>query len=173
MFHCCRQSAGVSCLHTELAGVNASAARQLLSPAAEGSGPEAGLAGAGMGPVEQGGQCGCPGRDEETLSLLGAVLCPGRTRGAGRDGAAVVSNADKERAVYHLTSCGVMNKLLPLPVFSAPGRGSTMPHIKAATRDHFQRKRLYVPKPRRLADPCAAQCDKSTRAFPSAEQGSQ
>lgn len=104
---------------------------------------------------------------------LGVALWPKHTGGVGRDGAAVVSYANKELAIYHLTSCGVTkHKLLPSPVFSAPGRGNMMLHIKAATRDNFQRKRLYVPKPWRPVDQHPAWYDKSARTFPSAGQGS-
>lgn len=85
-------------------------------------------------------------------------LCLECTRGVGRDGAAVVSYANKELAIYHLTCCGVLkHKLLPPPVvFSAPGRGHMILHIKAATYDNFQRKRLYMPKPWRPIDQYAA-----------------
>lgn len=76
---------------------------------------------------------------------LGVVLCRQCTWGVGRDGAAVVSYVHKELAIYHLPCCGVMkHKLLPSPLFSAPGRGNVILHIKAATHYSFQRKKLYV-----------------------------
>lgn len=127
------------------------------------------LAGAGVGTVDKKRQYGCPGRDKGHCSQL----CPERTWGAGRDGAAAVHNANKEVAIYHLTCCGVMkHKLLLSPVFSAPGRGNGILHVKAATHDTFQRKRLYVPKSWRSADQYAAWYDKLTRTIPSAGNGS-
>lgn len=105
--------------------------------------------------------------------LLGIVLCPECIRIVGRNGAAVVSYENKELAIYHLTCCGVMkHKLLPSHVFTAPGRGNMILHIKAATHNSFQRKRLYVPESWRRVDQYAAWYHKSTRTFPSAENGS-
>lgn len=64
---------------------------------------------------------------------LGTVLRPERIRIVGRDRAAVVPYVNKELAIYHLTCCGVMkHKLLPSHVFTAPGRGNMILHIKAA-----------------------------------------
>lgn len=123
-----------------------------LPPAEEVGGKETDLARVGMGTVEQTGQYGCPRSDKGTLSSAGRVH-----EGVSRDGAAVVSYANKELAIYHLISCGVMkHKHLPSPVFSAPGRGNMILHIKTATHENFQRKGLYVPKPWRPVDQYAA-----------------
>lgn len=59
----------------------------------------------------------------------------------------MVSYANKELAIYHLTCCGTLkHKLLPSPVvFSAPGRRHMILHIKAATHDNFsEEKTLYA-----------------------------
>lgn len=165
----------MSCLHAKLLGVNASTAQPLLSPTCRRSGGERRQIWLGQG-------WALWSRKDSMAVLevtrgrypqLGVVLCPECTRGVGRDRAAVVSYVNKELAIYHLTSCGVMkHKLLPSPMFSTPGRGNMILHIKAATHDNFQRKRLYVPKPWRPVDQYAAWYDKSTKTFPSAGQGS-
>lgn len=139
----------------------AAAAQPLLSPTCR----------SGEGKDDWGGHCG--------TAAVGVTrgyfpqLCPECTWG-GRDGAAMVSYANKELAIYHLTCCGTLkHKLFPSPiVFSASGRRHMMPHIKAATHDNFQRKRLYMPKPWRPVDQYATVCDRPTRTFPSAGKGS-
>ena len=165
----------MSCLHAKLLRVHSSMAQPLLSPTCQRDEGERRQIWLGQGQALW-------SRKDSTAVLevtrghypqRGVALCPKCTREVGRDGAAVVSYANKELPIYHLTSCGVMkHKLLPSPVFSAPGRGNMILHIKAATHDNFQRKRLYVPKPWRPVDQYAAWYDKSTRTFPSAGQGS-
>lgn len=92
----------------------AAAAQPLLSPSC----------GSGGGKAAWGGHCG--------TAALGVPrgyspqLCPECTWGAGRDGAALLSYANKELAIYHLTCCGTLkHKLLPLLLCFLPQGGDT------------------------------------------------